>query len=113
MASMKSPLSLHLVLPNDGFAGALAARVWRPDIGGPAVAALRDGVVVDVTATFPTIRDLCETPDPASALRGAKGETLGPVDAVIANCWEAARDISKPWFLAPADLARVSEALAK
>ena len=98
------------ILPEDGVAGALAARVWRPDIGGPSIAALREGTLIDVTAAFPTIRDLCETPDPAGALRAAKGESLGQIDAVIANSWEATRDSTKPWLLAPADLQAVKAA---
>ena len=37
--------SLLPVLPDDGTAGALAWRVWRPDVDGPAVVAIRaDGV---------------------------------------------------------------------
>jgi len=38
-------LSMGLVeaatLPRDGFVGALAGRVWRPDVEGPSVVALR------------------------------------------------------------------------
>ena len=110
MVPVKVTLSATKVLPADGFAGALAARIWRPDIGGPAVVALRDGMALDVTAAFPTMRDLCETPDPARALRAAQGEPLGPVDAIIANSWEAARDAALPWLLAPADLQAVKAA---
>ena len=110
MNSGKTHLSARKVLPQDGVAGALAARVWRPDIGGPSIAALREGTLIDVTAAFPTIRDLCETPDPAGALRAAKGESLGQIDAVIANSWEATRDRTKPWLLAPADLQAVKAA---
>ena len=59
-------------LPADGFAGALAARVWRPEVNGPSVVAIREKGVFDVSAAFPTMRDLCETADPAAALREAK-----------------------------------------
>ena len=55
-------------LPADGFAGALAARVWRPDVNGPSVVAIREKGVFDISAAFPTMRDLCETPSPG---RGA------------------------------------------
>ena len=61
-------------LPDDGFAGALAGRVWRPDVGGPAVVALRREGVFDVSAAFPTMADVTEAPDPAAALRAATGE---------------------------------------
>lgn len=78
------------ILPEDGCAGALAGRIWRPELNGPSVVAVRPGAggapdLVDITRAFPTIRDLCETPDPAGALRGAAGETVGALDAVLAN----------------------------
>ncbi|HVL70355.1 MAG TPA: fumarylacetoacetate hydrolase, partial [Beijerinckiaceae bacterium] len=47
-------------LPDDGARGALAGRVWRPDVEGPSVVAIRPDGVVDVTRSFPTMRDLCE-----------------------------------------------------
>ncbi|MFX9142684.1 fumarylacetoacetate hydrolase, partial [Acinetobacter baumannii] len=72
-------------LPVDGTSGALAGRIWRPDAGGPSVVAIRADGVHDITAVFPTMRDLCETADPASALRSARGEPLGPLDPILAN----------------------------
>ena len=48
-------------LPVDGTTGALVARIWRPELAGPSVVALRGEDVIDITATFPTVRDLCET----------------------------------------------------
>ena len=97
-------------LPRDGVAGTLAARVWRPDLGGPAVAAVRADGVYDVTADFPTMRDLCEASDPAAALRGVKGDLIGPLDAVLANTPEGARDPGRPYLLAPVDLQAVKAA---
>ena len=61
-------------LPADGTIGALAARAWRPDVDGPSIVALRGQDVIDITRVFPTMRDLCETPDPATALQLARGE---------------------------------------
>ena len=110
MSQQPSPLSAAAIVPQDARAAALAARIWRPDIGGPSVCALRDGALIDITAAFPTMRDLCEAPDPAAAMRAAEGETLGQVGPVIANSWEAARDPAKPWFLAPPDLQAVKAA---
>lgn len=63
-------------LPHDGTHGALVGRIWRPDAQGPSVVALRDGMVVDISASYPTVRDVCEAPDPAAALRAAKGEVV-------------------------------------
>ena len=51
-------LSEALSLPDDGFAGALAARVWRPDQDGPSVVALRPGGVVDITEAAQALRPL-------------------------------------------------------
>ena len=80
--------------PEDAHRAALAGRVWRDDAGGPSVVALRDGALVDVTRTFPTMTDLLSADDPAAALRAAPGEELGPLDA-------------RNWLLAPVDLQAV------
>jgi fumarylacetoacetate (FAA) hydrolase family protein len=64
-------------LPDDRFAGALAGRVWRPDVDGPSVVAVREDGVFDISAAFPTMRDLCEAPSPAQALRSAEGPRRG------------------------------------
>ncbi|MFZ4531693.1 MAG: fumarylacetoacetate hydrolase family protein [Alsobacter sp.] len=101
-------------LPDDGAAGALAGRVWHPDVGGPSVVAVRPGpdgaIVVDITACFPTIRDLCETPDPAAALAAATGEGLGTLRDILANTPPDGRDPARPWLLAPIDLQAVKAA---
>jgi len=95
---------LQATLPDDAAGAALAGRVWRPDAAGPSVVAVRDGVVIDITASFATMRDLCEAGDPAAALRGAAGETIGDFAAILANTPPETRDRSKPWLLAPVDL---------
>ena len=97
------------VLP-DNAAGSLAARVWLPAVEGPAVAAVRPDGVFDVSASFPTIRDLCERPDPATALATARGEALGPLDAILANTPPDRRDPGRPWLLAPIDLEAIKAA---
>jgi fumarylacetoacetate (FAA) hydrolase family protein len=91
-------------LPSDGYAGALAGRVWRPDVAGPAVVSVRVEGVFDISAEFATMRDLCETANPAQALRGAAGERLGSFDEILANSPPHRRDPTKPWLLAPVDL---------
>jgi len=70
-------ISAAETLPADR-TGALAGRVWRPDVDGPSVVAIRDGEAFDVSRAFPTICMLCEAPDPARALGEAEGEPLGP-----------------------------------
>ena len=102
--------ALRHTLPADAATAALAGRVWLPAAQGPAVVALRDGMLIDITAHFPTMRDLCETPDPAAALRIATGETIGPFEAVLANTPPESRGPQKPWLLAPLDLQAVKAA---
>ena len=34
-------LDEETTLPDDGFAGALAGRIWRPEVDGPSVVAIR------------------------------------------------------------------------
>ncbi|MFM9844550.1 MAG: fumarylacetoacetate hydrolase family protein [Dongiaceae bacterium] len=62
------------------------------------------GELQDISAAFPTMRDLCEAADPAKALRAAKGPAVGTVDAILANTPPDYRDKSKPWLLTPVDL---------
>ena len=92
----------------------LAGRVWRPDVDGPSVVAIRrDGGavnVVDVSRSFATMRDLCETASPARALAEAEGEPLGPLEPILANTPADGRDTSRPWLLAPIDLQAVKAA---
>jgi len=102
--------ALQPALPEDADRAALAGRVWRPDAGGPSVVGVRGGDLVDITAAFPTMRDLCEAPDPATALRAARGENLGRFDAALANTPPETRDPSRPWLLAPVDLQAIKAA---
>jgi fumarylacetoacetate (FAA) hydrolase family protein len=102
--------ALLRTLPEDKAAGALAGRVWRPDVEGPSVAAIRPDGVIDISAAFPTMRDLCECPDPAAALREARGEPIAALDAVLANTPADTRDPGKPWLLAPVDLQAIKAA---
>jgi fumarylacetoacetate (FAA) hydrolase family protein len=109
-----SPLPLKLTekttLPSDGYAGALAGRVWRPELGGPSVVAARADGLVDVSRHFPTLRDLCEQADPAAALRAAQGERFASLADVLANTPEEGRDSARPWLLAPVDLQAIKAA---
>src|SRR5438093_1103656 len=97
-------------LPADGFAGALAGRVWRPDRDGPSVAAIRADGVFDISRAFATMRDLCEAEDPAVALRATEGEPLGALDAILANTPPDDREPTRPWLLAPIDLQAIKAA---
>jgi fumarylacetoacetate (FAA) hydrolase family protein len=99
----------HVSLPVDSGA-LLAGRVWDPAVSGPSVVAVRDTSLVDLSATFPTMRDLVEHPDPASALAGATGPVLGSLAEIYDNTPEDARDRSRPWLLSPIDLQVVKAA---
>jgi fumarylacetoacetate (FAA) hydrolase family protein len=107
---MLFPPTAAITMPEDGAAGALVGRVWRPELGGPSVVAVRDDGLYDVTAAFPTVRDLCEAADPAAELRAATGDRLGELDAVLANTPVEQRDPGKPWLLSPVDLQVVKAA---
>lgn len=103
-------LTPERTLPADAQAAALLGRIWRPDVGGPAVVTLRDGIMIDVTRAFPTSRDLCEAADPAAALRAAPGEAVAPIAEILANTPPDGRDTSRPWLLSPLDLQVVKAA---
>lgn len=103
-------LTAQAGLPHDGTAGALAARVWRPDVDGPSIVALRGDDVIDITASFPTLRDLCEAPDPAAALRQASGQRIASVTQLFANTAPDTRQPALPWLLAAADLQAIKAA---
>lgn len=101
------PPTAATTLPKEG---TLVGRVWRPEVGGPSVVTVRPDGIHDITATFPTVRDLCETPDPAGAARAATGPALPDLDALLANTPVETRDPTKPWLLAPVDLQVVKAA---
>jgi fumarylacetoacetate (FAA) hydrolase family protein len=101
MPNLSRYMNSATALPADGF---LVGRVWSPADEGPCVVR-RDGTeLIDITAAFPTIRDLCEADDPAGAGRAVDGPSLGQIDAIMANTPPETRDDAKPWLLAPVDL---------
>jgi len=110
MGRIADYMTPHATLPSDGTAGALVARVWLPQIEGPAVAAIRSDGVYDISALAPTVRDLCEMPDPAAIVRGGKGQRIGALGDILANTPEEQRRPAKPWLLAPIDLQAIKAA---
>jgi fumarylacetoacetate (FAA) hydrolase family protein len=97
-------------LPDDAVSATLAGRAWRPDRNGPSVVTIRNGDVFDISAAWPTMRDLCETAEPAAAVRSVEGERLGTVAALLGNTSPGTRDRGKPWLLAPIDLQAIKAA---
>ncbi len=107
---MREWLTETSTLPKDGTAGALAGRVWRPDLQGPSVVAVRVDGVHDISRHAATMRDLCGAPDPAKIVREAKGERIGTLAELLANTPEAGRNAERPWLLAPIDLQAIKAA---
>ncbi|HXE26014.1 MAG TPA: fumarylacetoacetate hydrolase family protein [Roseiarcus sp.] len=97
-------------LPADAYAGALAARVWRPDVDGPSVVAVRQDGVFDISAAFTTMRDLCEAPSPAQALRKAEGPRLGALGELLGHTPRDRRAPGAPHLIAPIDLQAIKAA---
>ncbi|WP_214403575.1 fumarylacetoacetate hydrolase family protein [Pseudonocardia lacus] len=109
MTAAAWPPPVETILPTDADDAALVGRVWRPDVG-PAVVAVRPDGLHDVTATFPTVRDLAETDDPATRLREAPGERIADLAAVLAATPPEHRDPAVAHLLAPVDLQVVKAA---
>ncbi len=85
-------------LPTDLQDATLVGRVWRDGDGGPCVVRLDHGRAMDISKSYPTIRDLCEEDDPAGAARAAEGYDLGTVEDVASH------------LLAPIDLQAIKAA---
>jgi fumarylacetoacetate (FAA) hydrolase family protein len=96
------------ILPEGGL---LLGRARVPGFACPRIVTVRDGQVVDITAkAAPTVRDICEMPDPAAYVAGAKGNAIGSVDALLANSWAGHMSDSAPSLLSPIDLQSVKAA---
>lgn len=102
------------ILPDDSAEASLVGRVWVPvqrsasgaDLpdGGPCVAVVRDGVVLDLTPHTPTMAHFLNHPDPLKLLEIEDLAPLGPVGEIIANSPPDVRDPAKPYLLSPFDL---------
>ena len=103
-------LDEETTLPDDGFAGALAGRIWRPEVDGPSVVAIRREGVYDVSADFPTMHDLCERPSPAEALRFAQGPRIAALAEILAHTPRERQASDQPRLLAPVDLQAIKAA---
>ncbi|WP_245468859.1 fumarylacetoacetate hydrolase family protein [Mesorhizobium sp. M7D.F.Ca.US.004.01.2.1] len=95
-----------IFLPDDD--GVFLGRARSPAAPHPLVVTVRDGTVFDITSrAAPTVRDICEMPDPAGHVLSAKGRPIGSLDDIAANSFEAKRDPAKPYLLSPVDLQAV------
>jgi fumarylacetoacetate (FAA) hydrolase family protein len=96
------------ILPEDGLAGTLVGRVWVPgERPGPAIVAIRPEGVFDLSRAYPTMSTLLDVDQPTLAVRSTPGQRLCGVDELLANSLPGARDVRRPWLLAPCDLQAV------
>lgn len=96
---------MNSFLPEDINDALLVGRVWRKTatFEGPCVIVVRDGEVLDITATTPTTADLFDMPDVARFARRCVGEPIGDVrDLVKAQFSDAGGATHK--MLAPCDV---------
>jgi fumarylacetoacetate (FAA) hydrolase family protein len=107
---MKTKLDHHNILPTDWPHGCLVGRVWRPDVQGPSVVVVRDGALLDISETFPTMHDLIEAQKPAASVAALSGEPIGTLDELQQNSPPDQRDPRKAWLLAPIDLQAIKAA---
>lgn len=91
----------------------LIGRIWQPNTG-PVLVAVTPDQVLDLSRLALTCSELLELEQMAQrvrqCIRTGQASPLAPTAAVLANSDEAARDPSKPWFLAPCDLQAVKAA---
>ena len=93
-------------LPEDFADAVLIGRVWRPaPVNGPAVVAVRQNEVFDITRAAPTTADLFDNADALDIARNAEGEHLGNVQDLLQATLQGASDA--PRLLAPCDVQAV------
>ena len=107
---MEFSLTAAQILPDDSANASLIGRVWRPDLEGPSVVVLRNGNLIDITGSKPTMTDLINADAPTAAADDAIGVDLGPAAAIIANSTPDKHDPILPWLLAPVDLSALKAA---
>jgi fumarylacetoacetate (FAA) hydrolase family protein len=97
-------------LPEDLDQALMIGRVWRPaPVDGPAVVAVRNGRVIDITRHAATVADLFERDDAVAIARTAEGEDLGAVSELMAAAGQAAASGALR-LLAPCDLQAIKAA---
>jgi fumarylacetoacetate (FAA) hydrolase family protein len=96
------------ILPAEGL---LLGRVKMPGYSYPRVVTIRRGRVFDITSKDgPTVRDICEKPDPAAYVAAAPGQDIGSAADVADNSAPDKFFPHKPSLLSPIDLQAVKAA---
>ncbi|MCS0589657.1 fumarylacetoacetate hydrolase family protein [Massilia norwichensis] len=92
-------------LPADLDTALLVGRVWRDEsadaVGGPAVVAVRQGRLVDITRHAATVADLFDRADLLNIVRDAEGQDLGAALDLVQAGAQGANGVR---LLAPCDL---------
>jgi len=98
-------LPVSELLPSDRYRGCLVGRAWIPGpCAGPAVVAIRESGVYDLSDHFSTMATLLESDDPAGLVRSARGRRIGTVAEVLAGTGRTQPLESVAHLLAPCDL---------
>jgi fumarylacetoacetate (FAA) hydrolase family protein len=108
---MDAYLSPAATLPQDGCRGALVGRVWLPgEPAGPAIVAVREDGVYDLSRLAPTMSELCAADEPVALARSTAAPRIGDLALILANSRWDRRDPARPWLLAPIDLQAIKAA---
>lgn len=92
-------------LPTDVSTALLVGRVWRAGpVNGPCVVLVREGQVIDITASAPTVSDLLDRHDLLAFVRNCHGERLGDVTGWLDKSMAASGEAGAEKLLAPCDL---------
>ncbi|HVX81587.1 MAG TPA: fumarylacetoacetate hydrolase family protein [Devosiaceae bacterium] len=96
------------IVPSDGV---LVGRAMVPGHAYPRVVTVRENALYDITWHLaPTVRDVCELPDPAGYVRDADGARIGDLDTILANSWRRDQKPAIASLLSPIDLQAVKAA---
>jgi fumarylacetoacetate (FAA) hydrolase family protein len=107
--ALTAALQPAAALPGDAAAATLVGRAWVEG-QGPVLVRITPEAVFDLSRLAPTMSELLELDDPASAVRGFAGPRIGATAAVLANSAFDRRDPSLPYLLAPCDLQAIKAA---
>ncbi|WP_442486736.1 fumarylacetoacetate hydrolase family protein [Halomonas litopenaei] len=99
---MSPRLTARNILPDDADRALLVGRVWRDDQRGPVLVTVRDGQLIDLSATINVMADLLERDDAAELVANAEGESLGSLDSLLENSCQTPQ--RAPHLLAPCDV---------
>jgi fumarylacetoacetate (FAA) hydrolase family protein len=93
------------LLPDDLEQALMIGRVWRyGEVDGPALVAVRQGELFDISAHASTVADLFERDDLLAVARSGAGESLGMARELLADMLAPAPRPGAPRLLAPCDV---------